>query len=158
MEDDEDEIEEIQPEDAISLVLESPEEAPPDVLNKSHDTIPPVNSYQIKPSLQEKFKEIPVREIIRNVVSTTLTGKAYDPSFVKRWTISIANEVNEKVKELQMKRYKHIVQVVIGEMKGAGVKSGVRCLWDSDVDGYTSEVFMNDTIFCLTTVFAIYLY
>lgn len=48
-----------------------------------------------------------------------------------------------------MKRYKHIVQVVIGEMKGAGVKSGVRCLWDSDVDGYTSEIFINVSVFHL---------
>jgi hypothetical protein len=42
-----------------------------------------------------------------------------------------------------MKRYKHIVQVILGEHKGAGVKSGVRCLWDSETDGYTSEIFSN---------------
>lgn len=48
--------------------------------------------------------------------------------------------------ELRMKRYKHIVQVTIGELKGAGVKSGLRCLWDSETDGYTSDVFMNVSI------------
>lgn len=42
-----------------------------------------------------------------------------------------------------MKRYKHIVQVIIGELKGAGVKCGVRCLWDSETDGYTYERFTN---------------
>lgn len=42
-----------------------------------------------------------------------------------------------------MKRYKHIVQVILGEHKGAGVKSGVRCLWDSETDGYTSDTFSN---------------
>lgn len=51
--------------------------------------------------------------------------------------------MNEKVKDLQMKRYRHIVQVILGEMKGAGVKSGVRCVWDSDTDGYASDIFMN---------------
>lgn len=116
------------------------------------------NSYQIKPSLEEKFKELPVKEIIRTVLSETLLGKNYEPENVKKWTITIANEVNEKVKELQMKKYKHIVQVIIGEMRGAGVKSGVRCIWDSDTDGYASEIFISDTIFCVTTVFAIYLY
>lgn len=45
--------------------------------------------------------------------------------------------------ELRMKRYKHIVQVTIGELKGAGVKAGVRCLWDSETDSYTSDLFMN---------------
>lgn len=45
-----------------------------------------------------RFKEIPVKEIIRNVVSITLTGKSYEPEHVKKWTISVANEVNERVK------------------------------------------------------------
>lgn len=116
------------------------------------------NAYKIKPSLEEKFKELPVKEIIRNVLADTLLGKNYEPEHVKKWIITIANEVNEKVKELHMKRYKHIVQVILGEMRGAGVKSGVRCVWDSETDGYTSEIFMNDTIFCVTTVFAIYMY
>ncbi|XP_028128824.1 dynein light chain Tctex-type protein 2B [Diabrotica virgifera virgifera] len=117
-----------------------------------------ISSYQIKPTLQNKFKELPVKEIIRNVVASVLTGLAYDPDRAKNWSMSISNEVNDKVRDLQMKRYKHIVQVIIGEMKGAGVKSAVRCVWDSDVDGYTSDIFINDTIFCVTTVFAIYLY
>lgn len=47
------------------------------------------------------------------------------------------------ITDLKMKRYKHIVQVTIGELKGAGVKSGVRCLWDSETDAYTSDFFMN---------------
>ncbi|KAJ8943805.1 hypothetical protein NQ318_020877 [Aromia moschata] len=151
-----DEYDEIGPEDAISPVASTSEQEKPSQC--SHDSILPINSYQIKPSLQEKFKEIPVKEIIRNTVSSVLSGKSYEPENIKKWTINIANEINEKVKELQMKRYKHIVQVIIGEMRGAGVKSGVRCLWDSDVDGYTSEIFMNESIFCITTVFAVYLY
>lgn len=50
-----------------------------------------------------------------------------------------------------MKRYKHIVQVVMGEMRGAGVKSGVRCVWDAETDGYTSDVFINVS-YCKITV------
>lgn len=142
------EPEEVAPSDAVTPSVEEN-----NVIKKLED-----NSYQIKPSLEEKFKELPVKEIIRTVLGETLLGKNYEPDSVKKWTITIANEVNEKVKELQMKKYKHIVQVIVGEMRGAGVKSGVRCIWDSDTDGYASEVFMNDTIFCVTTVFAIYLY
>ncbi|CAH0546317.1 unnamed protein product [Brassicogethes aeneus] len=124
---------------------------------QSHESILP-QTYQIKPSLEEKFKEVPVKEIIRNILTETLGGKTYEAEKVKKLTISIANDVNTKIKELQMKRYRHIVQVIIGEMKGAGVKSGVRCIWDSECDGYTSEIFMNDYLFCVTTVFAVYFY
>ncbi|XP_023022462.1 dynein light chain Tctex-type protein 2B [Leptinotarsa decemlineata] len=144
----------VAPSDAQSITPSSEKSDP----KETQDPVPVDNSYQIKPSLEVKFKEIPVKEIIRNVVSSLLTGKVYEPENVKKWTIAIANEINDKVKDLEMKRYKHIVQVILGEKKGAGVKSGVRCLWDSDVDSFTSEIFMNDTIFCVTTVFAVYLY
>ncbi|KAL1517634.1 hypothetical protein ABEB36_001372 [Hypothenemus hampei] len=124
----------------------------------SHESIPPQNSYQIKPNFQDIFKEVPVKEIIRNVQQATLGGKNYDVDNVKRWTIKMANEINEKVKDMEMKRYRHVVQVMIGERKGQGVKSGVRCIWDPEIDTYCSEIFMNDTIFCVVTVFAVYLY
>ncbi|KAB0792248.1 hypothetical protein PPYR_14207 [Photinus pyralis] len=124
----------------------------------SHDSVPALQSYQIKPALEDKFKENPVKEIIRNTVTSKLAGRYYDSDNAKKWTISIANDVNTRVRELKMKRYKHIVQVTIGELKGAGVKCGVRCLWDSETDGYTSDTFMNETIFCVVVVFAVYLY
>lgn len=44
------------------------------------------------------FKEIPVKDIIHNVQVATLEGKSYDADYAKKWTIKIANEINEKVK------------------------------------------------------------
>ena len=40
-------------------------------------------------------------------------------------------------------RYKFVVQVVIGEQRGEGVKMGCRCFWDSDTDNYAQDIFMN---------------
>uniref|UniRef100_A0A1X7TNX7 Uncharacterized protein n=1 Tax=Amphimedon queenslandica TaxID=400682 RepID=A0A1X7TNX7_AMPQE len=45
--------------------------------------------------------------------------------------------------ELDLKRYKYIVQVVIGEQRGEGVKIGSRCLWDTDTDNYSQGLFIN---------------
>ena len=36
-----------------------------------------------------------------------------------------------------------MVQVVIGEMKGEGVRMGSRCLWDAQTDKVAQETFMN---------------
>ena len=55
-------------------------------------------------------------------------------------------------------RYKIVVEVVIGEQRGEGVRMGSRCLWDSDTDNYASEVYMNDSLFCCTAVFGLYYY
>lgn len=58
----------------------------------------------------------------------------------------------------RLPRYKYLVQVVMGEMKGAGVRMGARCLWDPNTDKICEEVFMNDSLFCCVAVFGVYLY
>lgn len=155
-------LEDIKVEDSVSVMArdltESVSGTQTTIPNKSNESIHAVNVYQIRPDLCDKFKVNPVKELIHAILTETLAGQVYDSKSAKKWTISIANKVNEKIKGLQMKRYKHVVQVTLGEMKGAGVKSGVRCLWDAETDGYASDIFINDTIFSVVVVFGIYLY
>ena len=51
-----------------------------------------------------------------------------------------------------------VVEVVLGEQRGEGVRMGSRCLWDSDTDNYASDVFINDSLFCAAAAFGIYYY
>jgi hypothetical protein len=44
---------------------------------------------------------------------------------------------------LNLPRYKYLVQVVIGEQKGSGVRMGSRCFWDDQTDSVASETFLN---------------
>lgn len=39
-----------------------------------------------------------------------------------------------------------MVQVIIGEQHGAGIKTASRCLWDADSDAYATDVFVNVSI------------
>ena len=41
--------------------------------------------------------------------------------------------------ELELPRYKYMVQVVVGENSGEGVRVGTRCLWDASTDGMAHE-------------------
>lgn len=45
--------------------------------------------------------------------------------------------------ELNIPRYKYMVQVVMGEQKGEGVQIGSRFFWDSDTDKFATESFSN---------------
>lgn len=70
----------------------------------------------------------------------------------------IADVVKLRLKEMNKGRYKYIVQVVLGQQKGQGVQAGTRCFWDYETDAIAFEQFVNDNIFCLVTVYGVYLY
>lgn len=57
-----------------------------------------------------------------------------------------------------MTRYKHIVQVIIAQQAGAGCKYIAKCRWDAQCDVQISNIYTNETIACIATVFGIYLY
>ena len=115
-------------------------------------------SFQIRPHLADKFRPQAVKEMAQNILSEQLTGKIYANEDVAELTKAIAGLVNEGVTAMDFKRYKLVVQVVLGEQRGAGVKMGARCMWDSDADSYTSAEYENDTLFCVVAVFAVFTY
>ncbi|XP_074524641.1 dynein light chain Tctex-type protein 2B isoform X1 [Halichoeres trimaculatus] len=67
----------------------------------------------------------------------------YDPEEVSELSRSLADCIKDKVKSSGFDRYKLVVQVVIGEQRGQGVKMSSKCLWDADTDNYAEDVFIN---------------
>lgn len=114
--------------------------------------------YEVRPGLGEKFQAANVKEIILTTMQEQLMGRQYRSDQAPRWVKVIANAIRQRVQELDMKRYKIVVQSTIIEMKGAGVKCGQRCIWDPETDDYTDATYRNETIFCYTTVYGIYMY
>jgi hypothetical protein len=49
-----------------------------------------------------------------------------------------------------------VVHVTIGERRWQTFSSCSRCLWDTATDGYASESFQNETLFCSAQVYALY--
>ncbi|KYM98178.1 Tektin-4 [Cyphomyrmex costatus] len=115
-------------------------------------------AYQIRPHLYEKFKPLSAKEIIHDVLFEQLSTKSYDAQAAAQWTKDIADNIERKIKDLQFKRYKYVVNVVLGQQHGAGVKIGTRCIWDAEADTYAYDSFVNDTIFCVAIVYAVYFY
>ncbi len=71
----------------------------------------------------------------------------------------MTDEIKNRLKlEFDLPRYKFVVQVVIGEQRGEGVRMGCRCFWDADTDNYAEETYRNDSLFCVVAAFAAYLY
>ncbi|KAI9517349.1 Dynein light chain Tctex-type protein 2B [Dissostichus eleginoides] len=102
-----------------------------------------LDTYLIRPNHQYKFKPAIVKECIREIVRERLSGMRYDPEEVPELSRSLADCIKDKVKNAGFDRYKLVVQVVIGEQRGQGVKMSSRCLWDADTDNYAEDVFIN---------------
>uniref|UniRef100_A0A4W3JFP0 Tctex1 domain containing 2 n=1 Tax=Callorhinchus milii TaxID=7868 RepID=A0A4W3JFP0_CALMI len=105
-----------------------------------------------------RFKAPRVKDSIRHVLKEELSGKVYDPEEVPGLTKRIAETIKDEVKEMDFDRYKVVVQVVLGEQRGEGVKMVARCFWDADTDNFAQEVYMNESLFCVAAAFGIYYY
>lgn len=69
----------------------------------------------------------------------------------------LSQEIAERVKELRIPRYRLVVTVTVGQVKGQGVHASSRCLWDATNDTCTSYTFRKGSLFGLASVFAVYL-
>ena len=97
----------------------------------------------LRPDYKKKFPVHTVKEIIRGVLSTKLGGQTYHMDYTSKWSKEIADAVRDKCKELQLPRYKFMVQVIIGEKKGQGVRTGCRCYWDTETDNLATAEFVS---------------
>lgn len=85
-------------------------------------------------------------------------GKSYNAEEASNWTREISDAVSAAVKELEMPQFKHVVQVTLGQQLGSGCRYIAKCCWDAESDSQTSDVFTSAALFCICTVFGIYLY
>ncbi|ALC46457.1 Dlc90F [Drosophila busckii] len=113
----------------------------------------------MRPAFGESFPLPIVKSIMNNIMTEKLKDKTYDKNIAKTWTREIADEVNQQIAtNSKVKRYKHVVQVMLGQELGAGATYLSRCCWDCDCDTSISEVFSNTSLFCVCTVYATFQY
>ena len=108
-----------------------------------------------------RFRPNTVKSIIETILNEELSGKQYDSSQTGQLTRTITDKIKHKIQgkkispyftiftllfiltELNHTRYKIVVQVLIGEQKGEGLRISTRCLWDPDADNYASHTFIS---------------
>ncbi|KAK3091084.1 hypothetical protein FSP39_017013 [Pinctada imbricata] len=112
------------------------------------------NTYRLEPPA--KFRADKVQPIIRDVLERNLEGRKYDPIECSLLSKSLAEEIKQKVKELDFKRYKIVAVVMIGQKADQGVQIGSRYLWDADRDNFADASYHNRHIFCVGSVYAMY--
>ncbi len=100
-----------------------------------------------EPIVRLTYREKPpvstMREIIQVCLQEKLTGAQYEGDKGSETSRLISDTIRNRLKALGYDRYKYIVQVVLGERREQGVRSGTRCFWDASTDNQASETFVN---------------
>jgi len=114
-------------------------------------------TFRMKPKDNEKFVPKAVEEIIKDVFEKRLKKAKFDDQKCKTMALELCSEIKDRVKDLNIPRYKVVLQSVIGEVKGQGAYIASRCLWDTETDNFASYSMKNSSLFCVIMVFGLYL-
>merc|ERR1712087_1036118 len=115
------------------------------------------NTYRMEP--QKKFKAHLAKNQIDIVFAEHLNDdlKYDDVENIKSLSQKISAEIKDKIKALDIPRYKIVVQTFIGQLKGQSVLIGSRWLWNSNTDNYASVQWKNNHVYVTSIAFATYL-
>ncbi len=101
-------------------------------------------------SLHLSFYPSRIKKCIESVVMEELKDKEYSPARANDDVVHICNRIKAAVRgrhgrivAQNIPNYKIMVQAVIGELGGQGVRVTSKCLWDSDNDNFSSYTYVN---------------
>eukprot|EP01027_Heterolobosea_sp_BB2_P015306 GEZU01021913.1.p1 GENE.GEZU01021913.1~~GEZU01021913.1.p1 ORF type:complete len:116 (+),score=18.15 GEZU01021913.1:107-454(+) len=100
------------------------------------------------------FNPDEVKAIIENSVKQTLSNVSYNVKKIDQWTSNIIEEILKRLAELK-KPFKYVVTCIVQQRTGAGLHSAFSANWDISGDGVCSDTWSNDSMHCVTTVFAV---
>jgi len=99
------------------------------------------NTWRLEPRENERFYPSKAKALIEEVILRNLKDKEYDHTTSKTMAESIAEQIKMAVKGLNIPSYKIVVQTVIGEISGQGVRVASKCLWDEENDNWASYTY-----------------
>ena len=94
------------------------------------------NTFKMTPD--RKFPEGDVRSILKEILTERLAEAKYDADQCRQLSKTISDTVKNRVKDLNIQRYKIICLVHIGQLGNQAMRIGSRCLWDTNYDTFAS--------------------
>uniref|UniRef100_A0A8R1HQM6 Dynein light chain n=1 Tax=Caenorhabditis japonica TaxID=281687 RepID=A0A8R1HQM6_CAEJA len=116
-------------------------------------------NFVLRPTPGQKFRPKAVNGVVQEILHEKLNGlEHYSMEESEKLTNEISVLIRDRLKVLQLPRYKYIVQTMITEQIGHGATTALQCCWDEDCDSYVHQRFVTGSIWCEVLVFAIFHY
>lgn len=95
-----------------------------------------------------------VYKLTQDVVENTLQKRVYNTKEVQNWVNLVSDNVIKSLTDFN-KNFKYMVTCIIMQKSDAGLNVASTCYWNSQVDGYCTIKWENQSMFCIVNVFAV---
>ncbi|KAJ1628692.1 hypothetical protein T492DRAFT_874739, partial [Pavlovales sp. CCMP2436] len=68
-----------------------------------------MGDHPLRPAYKNSFHPATAKGVIKEVLEAKLKDKSYNPELTSQWTREIADDIKSKLKELNLARYKFVV-------------------------------------------------
>uniref|UniRef100_A0A0N5CGI2 Tctex1 domain-containing protein 2 n=1 Tax=Strongyloides papillosus TaxID=174720 RepID=A0A0N5CGI2_STREA len=117
-----------------------------------------MDGFVLRPNIQEKFRSTMGKKILQEVCQELLHDKTFEIATIEDSSVVISEAIRDRLKELNLPRYKYIVKVVIAEQRGQGMNVTASCMWDPDTDSAVNHLYTNNHLYCEAIIFAVFNY
>ena len=114
------------------------------------------NTYRMEPAPDHKADMDQLHRLTTDILDSAMHRYRYDPNRVRKFVANLAERIRNEIKSLPFKRYKTIVQVVIGQKRSQGLLIASRCLWDVELDRHLTITKQTANAFVTAAVFLVY--
>jgi hypothetical protein len=114
------------------------------------------NTYRIEPDDDYRFRPYKIQAKILEILVEELKGETYNPATVNELVKNVSRSVHQLMKNLQLPRYKIVMQTVITQKFDQLVRIASRCLWDQKTDNMLSVNYETKDMIAIVTVYAVY--
>lgn len=122
-----------------------------------HEHIKLENTYQLTPGDDYKFCSKQMERAIKEIMDEQLSKIEYNEKLCPTLAANLSSLIKERAKEFPWKRYRYVVQVVLGQNSHQAVQIGSRCIWDDKHDNFACVSFKSKTVFAVAACYGIYL-
>ncbi|OWF44530.1 tctex1 domain-containing protein 1-A-like [Mizuhopecten yessoensis] len=115
------------------------------------------NTYKMQPDQGQIFKTNDIKSIAQEVMEQTLHSVKYNSSICNRLVCDISQTIKNRVRGLNMARYRVVVYVFIGQCNGQStMQMASRCVWDASTDNFCTTTYTNDSLVAVASVYGVY--
>lgn len=114
-------------------------------------------TYRTEPQDDKKFAPHVVKKIMDNALEEAVEGMdKYEATKCKALSVSVCEDIKQKVKWLNYDRYKLICVVYFGSVCGQELRVTSRCLWNENFDNFASSSVIKGDIYAVALMYGVY--